>query len=82
RLVKQNKEGRIQGIKEVNKKIQKISKKCYLEIQVEFGDKKSTSEVDRKIKKLKKYYKTIYKVQKVENELVHKQNIEKHIEKR
>ncbi|CAG8647798.1 25352_t:CDS:2 [Gigaspora margarita] len=71
------------GIKQkMNKEIKKVSNLYEIEIRVNFEEHEMEETIQEKIKTIQEYKKMIYKMRKLENKITHRQEIERHIEKR
>jgi len=68
--------------KQINEEIRDIAKLGQIEIGVDFGEQDTADIIRQKVKLLQEYQKMIYKARKLENEITHRQEIEKHIERR
>ncbi|CAG8855761.1 22025_t:CDS:1, partial [Gigaspora margarita] len=66
----------------MNEEIRKVGKLCEVEMRVNFEELKIVETIQEKIKTIQEYKKIIYKVRKLENEIIYRQKIESHIKKR
>ncbi|CAG8853149.1 24498_t:CDS:2, partial [Gigaspora margarita] len=69
-------------ILQVNEEIEEVSRLSQIEIEIRLSISNTIDDKRKKIEKLKGYQKAIYKARKLENNMAHKQRIEKNIQKR
>ncbi|CAG8775066.1 34937_t:CDS:2, partial [Gigaspora margarita] len=70
------------SIQQTNEKIEEVSRLSQIEIATKISNSDIVEEKREKLEELKGYQKAIYKARKLENNMAHKQRIEKNIQKR
>ncbi|CAG8804830.1 37026_t:CDS:1, partial [Gigaspora margarita] len=67
------------SIQQINEEIEEASRLSQIEIGTRISNSDTIEEKREKIEELKKYQKVIYRARKLENNMAHKQRIEKNI---
>ncbi|KAF0540278.1 reverse transcriptase [Gigaspora margarita] len=70
------------SIQQINEEIEEVSRLSQIKIGTRISNSDTTEKKREKIEELKGYQKAIYRARKLENNMVHKQRIEKNIQKR